>query len=49
MNVILGTALVDMYVKCGNTAILGGLAHHGYAQDALSCYHEMIRAGLVPD
>lgn len=68
MNVILGTALVDVYVKCGDitkalqvfykipsrnaltyTAIIGGLAHHEYAQDALSCYHEMIRAGLVSD
>lgn len=68
MNVVLGTALVDMYAKCGNiakalqvfrevpgrnaltyTAIIGGLALHGDAQDALSCFHEMIRAGLVPD
>lgn len=68
MNVVLGTALVDMYAKCGNitkalqvfrevpgrnaltyTAIIGGLALHGDAQDALSCFHEMVRAGLMPD
>lgn len=68
MNVVLGTALVDMYAKCGNiskalqvfheipgrnaltyTAIIGGLALHGDAQDALTCFQEMIRAGLVPD
>ncbi|KAG6411362.1 hypothetical protein SASPL_129443 [Salvia splendens] len=68
LNVVLGTALVDMYAKCGNitkalqvfrevpgrnaltyTAIIGGLALHGDAQDALSFFHEMICAGLVPD
>lgn len=68
MNVVLGTALVDMYAKCGNitkalqvfheipgrnaltyTAIISGLALHGDARDALSCFHEMIRAGLMPD
>nr|AYM00598.1 pentatricopeptide repeat protein [Salvia miltiorrhiza] len=68
VNVALGTALVDMYAKCGNiakalqvfhevpgrnaltyTAIIGGLALHGDARDALSCFHEMIRGGLRPD
>ncbi|KAH6814272.1 SLOW GROWTH 1 [Perilla frutescens var. frutescens] len=68
MNVVLGTALVDMYAKCGNiskalqvfheipgrntltyTAIIGGLALHGDARDALSCFQEMIHAGLMPD
>ncbi|KAI3461092.1 hypothetical protein Pfo_017755 [Paulownia fortunei] len=68
LNVVLGTALVDMYAKCGNitkalqvfheipgrnaltyTAIIGGLALHGDAQDALSCFLEMIDAGLMPD
>lgn len=68
LNVVLGTALVDMYAKCGNitkalqvfheipgrnaltyTAIIGGLALHGDAQDALSCFVEMIDAGLTPD
>ncbi|KAK6138346.1 hypothetical protein DH2020_027930 [Rehmannia glutinosa] len=68
LNVVLGTALVDMYAKCGNitkalqvfheipgrnaltyTAIINGLALHGDAQDALSCFREMIDAGLTPD
>ncbi|KAL8500553.1 hypothetical protein ACS0TY_020217 [Phlomoides rotata] len=68
VNVVLGTALVDMYAKCGNiakalqvfheipsrnaltyTAIIGGLALHGNTQDALSCFQEMIHAGLMPD
>ncbi|KAH6765984.1 SLOW GROWTH 1 [Perilla frutescens var. hirtella] len=68
MTVVLGTALVDMYAKCGNiskalqvfheipgrntltyTAIIGGLALHGDARDALSCFQEMIHAGLMPD
>ncbi|KAL0327928.1 UNVERIFIED_CONTAM: Pentatricopeptide repeat-containing protein, mitochondrial [Sesamum calycinum] len=68
LNVVLGTALVDMYAKCGNitkalqvfheipgrnaltyTTIIGGLALHGDAQDALSYFLEMIDAGLTPD
>ncbi|XP_051120801.1 pentatricopeptide repeat-containing protein At2g22410, mitochondrial [Andrographis paniculata] len=68
LNVVLGTALVDMYAKCGNikkalqvfrdipgknthayTAIIGGLALHGVAQDALSLFSDMIDAGLAPD
>ncbi|GFP80030.1 pentatricopeptide repeat-containing protein at2g22410 mitochondrial [Phtheirospermum japonicum] len=68
LNVVLGTALVDMYAKCGNiekalqvfnevpernaltyTAIIGGLALHGDAHDALSYFLEMIDAGLKPD
>ncbi|KAK6144032.1 hypothetical protein DH2020_020852 [Rehmannia glutinosa] len=68
LNVVLGTALIDMYAKCGNitkalqvfheipgrnaltyTAIINGLALHGDAQDALSCFREMIDAGLTPD
>nr|GEX41973.1 hypothetical protein [Tanacetum cinerariifolium] len=68
INVSLGTALVDMYAKCGNitkalqvfheipsrnsltwTAIIVGLANHGYAQDALSYFWEMINIGLSPD
>ncbi|KAG8370923.1 hypothetical protein BUALT_Bualt13G0033800 [Buddleja alternifolia] len=68
LNVVLGTALVDMYAKCGNitkalqvfheilernaltyTAIIGGLALHGDAKDALSCFLEMIEFGLAPD
>ncbi|KAL0418515.1 UNVERIFIED_CONTAM: Pentatricopeptide repeat-containing protein, mitochondrial [Sesamum radiatum] len=68
LNVVLGTALVDMYAKCGNitkalqvfheipcrnaltyTAIVGGLALHGDAQDALSYFLEMVDVGLTPD
>ncbi|KAL7084506.1 hypothetical protein ACP275_14G226900 [Erythranthe tilingii] len=68
LNVALGTALVDMYAKCGNikkaiqvfheipgrnaltfTAMIGGLALHGDAKHALSCFLEMIDSGLVPD
>ncbi|KAL0460976.1 UNVERIFIED_CONTAM: Pentatricopeptide repeat-containing protein, mitochondrial [Sesamum latifolium] len=68
LNVVLATALVDMYAKCGKimkalqvfheipgrnaltyTAIIGGLALHGDAQDALSYFLEMIDAGLTPD
>ncbi|RZC49290.1 hypothetical protein C5167_017723 [Papaver somniferum] len=37
-NSILGTALVDMYSK-----------FHGYAQDALDLYEEMLGTGLRPD
>ncbi|KNA19927.1 hypothetical protein SOVF_057040 [Spinacia oleracea] len=68
-NVSLGTALVDMYAKCGNfekavevfhemplknsltwTAIIGGLALHGNANDALSYFSKMVDdVGLVPD
>ncbi|OMO78085.1 hypothetical protein COLO4_24857 [Corchorus olitorius] len=68
LNVALGTALVDMYVKCGNitralqvfhdmpsrnsltwTSIIGGLALHGNAHDALSYFSEMLDVGLRPD
>lgn len=68
LNVALGTALVDMYAKCGNitkavqvfnempsrnsltwTSVIGGLALHGNAHDALSYFSEMIEVGLMPD
>ncbi|KAI9196051.1 hypothetical protein LWI28_020599 [Acer negundo] len=68
LNVVLGTALVDMYAKCGNitkalqvfheipgrnsltyTAVVGGLAFHGNARDAISYFSEMIDVGLKPD
>ncbi|XP_058199362.1 pentatricopeptide repeat-containing protein At2g22410, mitochondrial [Rhododendron vialii] len=68
LNVSLGTALVDMYAKCGNiakalqvfheipernsltwTAIIGGLALHGNAKDAISYFSEMVDIGLMPD
>ncbi|XP_026434580.1 pentatricopeptide repeat-containing protein At1g08070, chloroplastic-like [Papaver somniferum] len=67
-NSILGTALVDMYSKCGCisearkvfnytpkrdlmtwTSMICGLAVHGYAQDALDLYEEMLGTGLRPD
>ncbi|KAK6138388.1 hypothetical protein DH2020_027862 [Rehmannia glutinosa] len=47
LNVVLGTALVDMYAKCGN--ITKALQHFTGRQDALSCFREMIDAGLTPD
>ncbi|XP_074321325.1 pentatricopeptide repeat-containing protein At2g22410, mitochondrial-like [Silene latifolia] len=68
LNVSLGTALVDMYAKCGNiekalkvfqelpvknsltwTSIIGGLAFHGFANDALSHFEKMVESGLKPD
>ncbi|XVF69661.1 hypothetical protein PTKIN_Ptkin11bG0099600 [Pterospermum kingtungense] len=68
LNVALGTALVDMYAKCGNvtkavqvfnampsrnsltwTSVIGGLALHGNAHDALTYFSEMIEVGLRPD
>ncbi|XP_043690700.1 pentatricopeptide repeat-containing protein At2g22410, mitochondrial [Telopea speciosissima] len=68
LNVALGTALVDMYAKCGNitkalqvfweipgrnaltwTAIIGALALHGHAHDAISHFLEMVDTGLMPD
>ncbi|MCL7026622.1 hypothetical protein MKW94_030213 [Papaver nudicaule] len=67
-NSILGTALVDMYSKCGCisearkvfddtpkrdlmtwTSMINGLAVHGYAQDALGLFEEMLDTGLRPD
>lgn len=68
LNAALGTALVDMYAKCGNigkslevfhemplknsltwTAVIGGLALHGNANDALAYFSMMINVGLEPD
>ncbi|XP_027353451.1 pentatricopeptide repeat-containing protein At5g06540 [Abrus precatorius] len=67
LNLILGTAIVDMYARCGNvqkavqvfeqlpekdvlcwTALIAGLAAHGYAETALEYLSEMVRTGLVP-
>ncbi|KAK7284746.1 hypothetical protein RJT34_19499 [Clitoria ternatea] len=67
LNLILGTALVDMYAKCGNmekavqvfeqlrekdvlcwTALIAGMAMHGYAEKALVCFSEMLTERLVP-
>ncbi|KAL0405161.1 UNVERIFIED_CONTAM: Pentatricopeptide repeat-containing protein, mitochondrial [Sesamum latifolium] len=49
LNVILGMTLIDMQNALTYTAIIGGLALHGDAQDALSYFLEMIDAGLTPD
>ncbi|GKV41814.1 hypothetical protein SLEP1_g49305 [Rubroshorea leprosula] len=67
VNMILGTALVDMYAKCGSiekaiqvfgeipekdalswTALISGLAMHGYAERALHYFSEMVNSGLTP-
>ncbi|RDX97040.1 Pentatricopeptide repeat-containing protein, partial [Mucuna pruriens] len=67
LNLILGTAVVDMYARCGNvekavkvfeqlpekdvlcwTALIAGLAMHGYAEKALWYFSEMLKRGLVP-
>lgn len=66
-NDILGSALVDMYSKCGSiekalqvferlpkenaitwNAIIGGLATHGRAKDALHYFSRMERASVMP-
>nr|GLL36793.1 pentatricopeptide repeat-containing protein At2g22410, mitochondrial [Ipomoea trifida] len=68
LTVSLGTALVDMYAKCGNvekalkvfhempvrnsltwTAVIGALALHGDARNALSHFAMMVDAGVAPD
>lgn len=67
LNVILGTAVVDMYARCGSvekairvfellkekdalcwTALIAGLAMHGYAEKALEYFSEMVKTGIVP-
>lgn len=67
-NVMLGTALVDLYAKCGVlnyaqrvfermheknvmtwSAMISGLALHGYGSEALSVYEEMKAAGVRPN
>ncbi|KAG6750305.1 hypothetical protein POTOM_047409 [Populus tomentosa] len=65
---VLGSALIDMYSKCGNidkavqvfegirnkknpitwSAIIGGLAMHGRARDALDHFWRMQQAGVTP-
>ncbi|RWW62544.1 hypothetical protein BHE74_00030315 [Ensete ventricosum] len=64
---VLGSALVDMYSKCGNidkavqvfeglpkrnpitwSAMIGGLALHGRASEALDYFQRMEKAGVVP-
>ncbi|EEF41284.1 pentatricopeptide repeat-containing protein, putative [Ricinus communis] len=68
VNDVLGSALIDMYSKCGSiekatqvfesihnkmnvvtwSAIIGGLAMHGRAKDALDYYRRMQEAGVTP-
>lgn len=67
LNVILGTAIVDMYARCGDvekairvfkgleekdvlcwTALISGLAMHGYAMKALEYFSEMEKNGIFP-
>ncbi|KAL3752928.1 hypothetical protein ACJRO7_000340 [Eucalyptus globulus] len=64
---VLGSALLDMYSKCGSiekalqvfealpkespktwNAIIGGLAMHGRAKDALDYFSRMERSGVTP-
>lgn len=68
LDAILGTALVDMYAKCGRidmawkafedtkgrevstwNAMIGGLAIHGRAEDAIELLHKMQREKLKPN
>ncbi|KAF3436022.1 hypothetical protein FNV43_RR23114 [Rhamnella rubrinervis] len=67
INDVLGSALVDMYSKCGSidkavrvfetlpkenpitwNAIIGGLAMHGRAKDAIYYFSRMEQAGVKP-
>ncbi|KAL2345251.1 hypothetical protein Fmac_006536 [Flemingia macrophylla] len=67
LNMILGTAVVDMYARCGDvekavkvfeqlhekdvlcwTALIGGLAMHGYAEKALWYFSEMLKTRMAP-
>lgn len=67
LNLILGTAIVDMYGRCGNieeatqvfeqmrekdtlswTALIAGLAMHGYGEKAVQYFSEMVKTGLKP-
>ncbi|KAG6646759.1 pentatricopeptide repeat-containing protein At5g66520-like [Carya illinoinensis] len=68
MDAILGTALVDLYAKCGRldmawdvfekmtekevytwNAMIGGLAMHGRAEDAIGLFSKMQREKLKPN
>eukprot|EP01018_Ginkgo_biloba_P037492 Gb_02031 [translate_table: standard] len=67
-NVFVGSALIDMYTKCGSigiarqvfeklserdvvswTAMIAGYAQNGYANEALTLFHQMKLAGVIPD
>lgn len=68
MDAVLGTALVDLYAKCGRldmawevfekmiekevytwNAMIGGLAMHGRAEDAIGLFSKMQREKLKPN
>lgn len=68
VDAVLGTALVDMYAKCGRldmawkvfedmkmkevftwNAMIGGLAMHGRADDAIELFFKMQREKMRPD
>ncbi|PON69656.1 DYW domain containing protein [Parasponia andersonii] len=68
LDAVLGTALLDMYAKCGRldlawevfekmrpretftwNAMIGGLAMHGRAEDAIELFFKMQRNKLKPD
>ncbi|KAI5074899.1 hypothetical protein GOP47_0010860 [Adiantum capillus-veneris] len=67
-HIVLGGALVDMYVKCGALcqaqsvledlpsrdviswgSLIAGYAQNGQGQQALYCYEQMQREGILPD
>ncbi|KAI5070869.1 hypothetical protein GOP47_0015212 [Adiantum capillus-veneris] len=67
-NVVLGTALVDMYAKCGDlsqahsvlqklpsrnvvswSALIAGYAQKGQGRQALDCFVQMQREGILPN
>ncbi|KAH7299383.1 hypothetical protein KP509_24G008500 [Ceratopteris richardii] len=67
-NVMLGTALIDMYAKCGAltkaqkllnelpsrdtvswSALIGGYAQQGRAEEAFNCFQQMLIEGITPD
>ncbi|XP_078438361.1 pentatricopeptide repeat-containing protein At5g66520-like [Wolffia australiana] len=68
MTINLGTALINMYAKCGEihaalslfdemperdvrmwSVMIGALAVHGHAREALRLFSEMEAAGMAPD
>ncbi|XP_010101867.2 pentatricopeptide repeat-containing protein At5g48910 [Morus notabilis] len=68
VDAVLGTALLDMYAKCGRldlawevfenmrwketftwNAMIGGLAMHGRAEDAVELFSKMLKNKLKPD
>lgn len=68
LNVVVGSALVDMYAKCGRlsdarkvfktlqcknlvswNAMITGYAQHGFGQEALEIYDNMVSSGVRPN